>query len=119
MSVQDLKLVLDHIPNSFRRQLNESTSTRPHIPLEVDMRKEYQVLGHWNVVHNLIGGMTMMLFGHLPLAMGHCDLSHLPFELEQLLDAMGKGRMHARVCSGSGVEALLPSLVGARVEVEV
>lgn len=71
MSDQDNKLVLDHIPNSSPRQLNESTLTRPHILLEVDTRKEYQAPGHWNVVLNLIDGMTMMLCGRLLLVMGH------------------------------------------------
>ena len=61
----------------------------------------------------------MMLSGLLPLVMGLYDHFRLLFELVQLLDETGKAKMHARACSGSGVEVSLLSLVGVRVEVEV
>jgi hypothetical protein len=119
MSDQDPKLLLDHIPNSSPRQLNESTSTQPLILRVVGTRKESQVREHWNVVHSLIDGMMMMLFGHLLRVMDPSGHSHSPFELVQLLDETETDKVHARVCLGSGVGALLLSLVGVRVEVEV
>jgi len=61
----------------------------------------------------------MMLSGLLPLVMGLYDHFRLLFELELLLDETGKAKMHARACLGSGAGALLLSLVGVRVEVEV
>jgi len=61
----------------------------------------------------------MMLSGRLLLVMGLYDRSRLLFELVQLLDAMGKAKMHARACSGSGAGALLLSLEGVRAEAEV
>jgi len=83
------------------------------------MKKEYQVQGHWNVVHSLIDGTMMMRFGRLLLVMALYDHFRSLSEREQLLDAMGRDKMHARACSGSGVEVSLLSLVGVRVEVEV
>jgi hypothetical protein len=119
MSDPDPKSVLDHIPNSSQKQLNESTSTRPLILLVVGTKKEYQVQGHWNAVPNLIDGMMMMLSGRLLRAMDLYDHFRLQFEPEQLLDETGRGKEHARACLGNGVGALLLSLVGVRVEVEV
>ena len=119
MSDPDPKLVLAHILNSCPRLLNESTSTQPLILLVVDTKKEYRVQGHWNVVPNLIDGMMMMLSGRLLRVMDLYDHFRLQYELEQLLDETGMGTEHARVCLGSGVGALLLSLEGVRVEVEV
>lgn len=119
MSDLDPMSVLDHTLNFSPKLLNESILTLHRILHEVDMKKVSHPQGHWNVVHNLIDGMTMMLSGHLPLGMGHYGHSHSPFEPEQLLDEMGKGKEQERVYSGNGVGVLLHSLVAVRVEVEV